>query len=247
MKSDKVNNDFYDSYGDRWYTAHDDPVALLRAEGRIKNAWITETIRGKFGEEKITVLDVACGGGFLANRLAAEGHTVTGVDISHSSLAAAAARDATRSVRYLQADGYRLPFADGSFRVVCMMDFLEHVEDRQAVIREASRVLVPGGLFFFHTINRNVFAWFLIIKCVEWFVRNTPHHMHVLRLFTKPREIREMCRRSGLDVVEIRGIRPRLNADLIRIPLTGVVGEGFGFTFTPLTLFSFIGYARKRP
>jgi 2-polyprenyl-6-hydroxyphenyl methylase / 3-demethylubiquinone-9 3-methyltransferase len=247
MKNDKVNNEFYEEYGDRWYTAHDDPVALLRAEGALKNAWISEVIRERFGGDKIAVLDVACGGGFLANLLAAEGHAATGIDISPSSLITAAARDETHTARYLLADGYRLPFRDGSFRAVCMMDFLEHVEDREAVIGEAARVLAPDGLFIFHTINRNVFSWFLIIKCVEWFVRNTPHHMHVLRLCTRPGELKMMCGRRGLEVMKIRGIRPKVNADLARIPLTGLVGEGFGFKFTPVTLFSYIGYARKRP
>ena len=32
----KVNNDIYNTYGDRWYEADDDPVALLRAESKTK-------------------------------------------------------------------------------------------------------------------------------------------------------------------------------------------------------------------
>ena len=40
-----VNNAFYDTLGDRWYDAYDDPVALLRAEGKLKNPWVMERIR----------------------------------------------------------------------------------------------------------------------------------------------------------------------------------------------------------
>ena len=43
-KTNKINNTFYDHYGDRWYYAYDDPVALLRAENEIKFPWILEKI-----------------------------------------------------------------------------------------------------------------------------------------------------------------------------------------------------------
>lgn len=243
--NDRVNNGFYDRYGDRWYTAKDDPVALLRAEGRIKTAWILETLNLLAPGESLSVLDVGCGGGFIANGLSAAGHRVTGIDISLPSLVAAAGRDASRSANYLLADGYKLPFADNSFRTVCAMDFLEHVEDPERAVGEAARVLAGGGMFFFHTINRNFLSWLLVIKGVEWFVKNTPGNMHVLRLFIRPGEMREYCKRAGLEVKTIRGIRPLFNRDLFRIPFSGIVGDGFGFTYSDTSLISYIGYAIK--
>ena len=55
------------------------------------------------------------------------------------------------------------------------MDLLEHVEVPAKVIAEASRVLKPGGLFFFHTFNRNWFSWLFALKGVEWFgTQHTP-------------------------------------------------------------------------
>jgi 2-polyprenyl-6-hydroxyphenyl methylase/3-demethylubiquinone-9 3-methyltransferase len=88
------------------------------------------------------------------------------------------------------------------------MDFLEHVEEPELAIREAARLVAPDGLFIFHSFSRNWVAWLVVIKGVEWFVRTTPPHMHVLSLFIKPEDLVSMCARSGLSVDCLRGIAP---------------------------------------
>ena len=40
-----INNDIYEDYGDRWYTAYDDPIALLRSENEAKWPWVLERIK----------------------------------------------------------------------------------------------------------------------------------------------------------------------------------------------------------
>ncbi|WP_140860273.1 methyltransferase domain-containing protein [Myxococcus xanthus] len=116
--------------------------------------------------------------------------------------------DGTGSVDYRVADAYVLPFDDGCFDVVTCMDFLEHVEEPARVVAEAARVLAPGGLFFFHTFNRNWLAGLIIIQAVEWFVPNTPDHLHVLRLFITPEELQGHCEAAGLRTREQVGGGP---------------------------------------
>ncbi len=84
-----VNNTVYEALGERWYSAQDDPIALLRAESRLRNPWIATEIRRAFGGAPADVLDIGCGGGFLSNHLGALGHRVTGLDASIDALAIA--------------------------------------------------------------------------------------------------------------------------------------------------------------
>ncbi|HEY6077332.1 MAG TPA: bifunctional 2-polyprenyl-6-hydroxyphenol methylase/3-demethylubiquinol 3-O-methyltransferase UbiG [Polyangiaceae bacterium] len=237
----------YDELGERWYAADDDPVALLRAESRLRNPWVVERISRELGVD-VRVLDVGCGAGFLSNHLARQGFETTGLDASQASLDVAARHDVTGKARYLLGDAMRLPFTDASFDVVCAMDFLEHVEEPAAVVAEIARVLRPGGVFFFHTFNRNPLAWLVIIKGVEWFVKNTPRHMHVLRLFIKPRELERVCAAHGLAFVELRGSEPVvLSWAFWRMLLTRVVPRDFRFRFSKSTLLAYTGYAKRAP
>jgi 2-polyprenyl-6-hydroxyphenyl methylase/3-demethylubiquinone-9 3-methyltransferase len=240
-----VNNGIYEELGARWYEAQDDPVALLRAESRLRNPWVAGRIAAHF-RRPARVLDVGCGGGFLSNELGQRGHEVTGLDVAVDSLEVAALHDATGRVAYVSGDVYALPFDDGAFDVVCAMDFLEHVERPGQAIAAMARVLAPGGLFFVHTFNRNWLARLVVIKGVEWFVKNTPPDMHVLHLFLKPDEVRAMCRECGLDTVELRGSRPRFGAAMWRLLRTRVVPEDFDFTFTRSTTISYTGFALRR-
>lgn len=237
-----VNNALYDTLGRRWYTAHDDPVALLRAESRLRNPWVVERLMSRFGPGA-SVLDVGCGAGFLSNHLARAGFRVDGLDASAESLAVAAEYDETRSVRYRLGDALALPYASASFDAVCAMDFLEHVEDPARVVSEAARVLRPGGLFFFHTFNRNLVAWLVVIKGVEWFVKNTPPDMHVLRLFIKPGELTAMARAVGLEPIELHGSAPVVSRAFFRMLWTRAVPPDFAFRFTRSTRLAYTGIA----
>lgn len=143
-------------------------------------------------------------------------------------------------------DARALSFPDGGFDVVCMMDFLEHLPERDEVIGEAARVLKPGGWFFFHTFNRTPIAGLIAIKGVEWFVRNTPRHMHVYSLFLKPAELAALCERHHLTIGTLRGIRPRiLSLAFLRLLFTGRVSDRFQFVFSRSLAIGYCGLARK--
>ncbi len=148
-------------------------------------------------------------------------------------------------MKYFIANAEALPFPDHSFDVITAMDFLEHVENPEAIIKEFSRVLKPGGLFFFHTFNRNFLSWLIIIKVVEWLVANTPKNMHILRLFIKPKELTQYCKNAQMKTVEMTGIRPSIRTISWKSVLTGVVSKDMKFVLTDTLLLSYLGFAQK--
>lgn len=236
-----INNDFYNILDDRWYSASDHPIALLRAENAVRIPWIISQI----GKEK-KVLDIGCGAGMLTNALAKEGHAVYGIDLSEKSLEVAKKYDESRLVIYETANAYALPFPDEEFDVVCAMDVLEHVENPALLISEASRVLKKGGLFFFHTFNRNFLSYLLIIKGVEWFVPNVPKNMHVYPLFIKPKEMQEMCQAQDLEIIDLKGFVPNiLSKPFWKMALTKKIPPNISFRFSKSLRTGYCGSAKK--
>lgn len=243
-QNDRVNNTFYESLGESWYEDSSHPIALLRAENAARNPWILERIRTLLGPSR-DVLDIGCGAGFLTNSLARDGHRVTGIDLSAKSLDVAGKRDLTKSVRYLQQDAFALSFPDQSFDVVCAMDFLEHVEMPGQIIREAARLLRPGGLFFFHTFNRNWLSWLIVIKGVEWCIPNTPVNMHLYSFFIKPEELNGWCKEAGMTLREMRGLAPRIASSAFwKSLITRKVDEKLEFRFTSNLATGYLGLAQ---
>lgn len=246
QKTIPINNAFYDELDEMWHGAMDHPVALLRAENDLRNPWIQEVLEQKsllFAH----ILDIGCGGGFLTHFLAKKGHCVKGIDLSPQSLEIAKQLDPTQTIEYKRASAYALPYADASFDVCCAMDLLEHVENPAQVIQEASRVLKPGGLFFFHTFNRNLLSYFMVIKGVEWCFSNAPANMHVYPLFIKPSELTDLCENHQLHVEELKGVRPDFSSKAFwRMVLTKKMRADFRFVFTPSLKTGYSGFAKKQ-
>lgn len=108
-----------------------------------------------------TVLDVGCGTGRPALRLAEQtGASVVGVTVSHKQIEHA--RRLTQQeglanrVRFEYADALHLPFASETFDAAWALESLLHMPDREQVLHEILRILKPGGTFVLTDVTEEV-------------------------------------------------------------------------------------------
>ena len=216
------------------------------------------TERLKLDPHTLRALDVGCGGGLLAEEFVRLGCQVTGIDPSVPSIvtAEAHASQAGLAIDYQVGVGERLPFADASFDLVYCCDVLEHVSDLEQVIAETARVLKPGGVYCFDTINRTLFSKLTTIKLFqEWRALSfLPPHLHAWEQYVKPAELRCLLSAHGLKPQEMTGLVPQAHPlALLWLLLRYKRGK---LSFQALSqaarfkagghmLASYLGYARK--
>jgi 2-polyprenyl-6-hydroxyphenyl methylase/3-demethylubiquinone-9 3-methyltransferase len=170
--------------------------------------------RGAFCQQE--VLEVGCGGGLISEELAQRGAIVVGIDPSPGALETA--RNHTRqsglgqNTYFEQGYAEALPYADGSFSVIVCLDVLEHVSNLNATIREIARVLAPGGVFIFDTINRTLLARLALIWIGERFFRKSGllPGLHNYHKFIKPKELKAILIENNLQVRELTGFMPTI-------------------------------------
>lgn len=112
-------------------------------------------------------LDVGCGTGVLAERLARAGYAMTGVDPSQGMLDVLTAR--APSVTAVLGSGTDLPFDDDAFQLVLSVATLHHIAEPEAVRRtlhEMVRVARPGGRVLIWDHNPRNPYWRLIMSRV---------------------------------------------------------------------------------
>ncbi len=200
--------EIYDSYADQWW---DGSARWLRTLANMVPPRLRYFERFTGGWDGRAVLDLGCGGGFLSEALARRGAEVTGIDPAARAVAAARTHAAEQglAISYAVGVGESLPFADASFDHVVCVDVLEHVQSVEQTLREAARVLRPGGLFLYDTINRNPLSRFAVITMAENVLKLLPKGTHDPALFIRPAELRDKLRRAGLNPGAITGLGPR--------------------------------------
>lgn len=101
------------------------------------------------------VLDFGCGSGYGTRRISEFAQEAQGVDVASDAVEYAKARYRNDNLHFLQIDPQSpLPFPDGSFDVLLSFQVIEHVSDDDAYLREAHRLLKPGGTLVVITPDR---------------------------------------------------------------------------------------------
>ncbi len=142
-------------------------------------------------------LDLGCGEGRLTRELAARGYDVVGVDSSRSMVRAA--REAHPDGRYEVADAAALPYDDGGFGLIVAFMSLQDMDDVGAALREAGRVLRPGGRLCLAIIHPIWTAGDVDEECDRFVIRGSyletvPHIRPVMQVPSVHRPLEEYFR-----------------------------------------------------
>ena len=162
-----------------------------------------ESLQGK------RVLDVGCGGGLLSEGMAARGAQVTGIDMGEAPLSVAKLHlyETGLEVDYRQITAEQMASEHpASFDIVTCLEMLEHVPQPDSVISACARMVKPGGLVVFSTLNRNPKSYLLAIIGAEYVLRMLPKGTHDYRKFIRPSELDSWARAADLELRDISGM-----------------------------------------
>lgn len=211
-----VDNDLYHREAHSWWDEESFLSILRIAVNPVRLDYLI-IVLPKLGikPEGQRALDVGCGGGYLSEELARLGFEVLGVDPAPESIAAAQihANQTGLDIDYHVAQAETLPFPDGSFDLVTCCDVLEHVQDLDRTLSEIARVLKPGGIFMYDTINRTFMTWLGVIFVAQEFplTRFFPPDTHDWSMFIKPEKLVDRMKMQGIGNHEIRGMSSVVN------------------------------------
>ncbi|MGQ0674108.1 MAG: bifunctional 2-polyprenyl-6-hydroxyphenol methylase/3-demethylubiquinol 3-O-methyltransferase UbiG [Hyphomicrobium sp.] len=148
----------------------------------------------------LTIADIGCGGGLIAEPLTRLGAGVTGID------------PATRNIEIarLHAEGQGLAIdyrpmtveelaAEGRlYDAVTCLEVIEHVPDPAAFIKECGKLVRPGGMMILSTLNRTLKSFALAIVGAEYVLRWLPRGTHDWNRFITPDELAAHVASAGL-------------------------------------------------
>ena len=204
MNADPAELEKFSKLAHRWW----DPQGEFRPLHEI-NPLRLEWIDRSAGLAGKKVLDVGCGGGILAEAMARRGAEVTGIDLGEKGLRVAELHllESRLPVKYemVSAEDYAARHA-GEFDVVTCMELLEHVPEPAGMVAACTRLVRPGGLVFFSTINRNPKSFLFAIVGAEHVLRLLPRGTHEYARFIRPSELAGWARAAGLAVHDLTGM-----------------------------------------
>jgi 2-polyprenyl-6-hydroxyphenyl methylase/3-demethylubiquinone-9 3-methyltransferase len=204
LNADPAELDKFSELAHRWW----DPESEFRPLHEINPLrldWIDRAV-GLVGKK---VLDVGCGGGILAESMAARGAAVTGIDLSDKALGVARLHllETGQQVDYRRSAAEEVAAErPAAYDVVTCMEMLEHVPDPASTVRACAQLARPGGTVFFSTLNRNPKSYLFAVIGAEYVLKLLPRGTHDYARFIRPAELARYCREAGLAVDEVIGM-----------------------------------------
>jgi 2-polyprenyl-6-hydroxyphenyl methylase/3-demethylubiquinone-9 3-methyltransferase len=158
--------------------------------------------------EALSLADIGCGGGLVAEPMARLGCVVTGIDAGAEAIMAARNHASATGlvIDYRVAAAEALASAGNRFDIVLALEIIEHVADRDAFVAALGALVRPGGMLIGATLNRTARSFGLAILGAEYLLGWLPVGTHDWRQFVRPSEFVLALRRTGLTTTRLAGL-----------------------------------------
>ena len=217
---DQEEIDYFDGLSGDWWNPRG-PFAALQRMTPARVDYVRRQAARCLGQphnkrlEGLSVLDIGCGGGLLAEPLARLGAEVTGVDAGDGAVDAARAHAEAGGLDIRYHAGAAGDLAGEAFDIVIASEVIEHVTDRGAFLGMMAGFGHPPGsgrpsLAVLTTINRSVAGVVLGKFAAEYILGLAPKGAHDQRRFVRPAELRREALAAGIEIDDVTGIRPSL-------------------------------------
>ena len=196
-----------------------DPEGSFRTLHRVNPArlgFIRRHLTAHFGRDPsslrpfdgLTLLDIGCGGGLVAEPMARLGFTVTGIDAGAEAIDAARmhAEATGLAIDYCVTVAESIAEVGRRFDTVLALEVIEHVADPADFLAAVRALARSGGAFIGATLNRTPRSFALAIVGAEYIFRWLPPGTHDWRKFLRPSEFVLGLRRNGFVVTQLAGL-----------------------------------------
>lgn len=158
--------------------------------------------------EGLSLLDIGCGGGLIAEPMARLGANVTAIDASEKNIKVAQlhAKQSELTIDYRCTTAETLAANTVQYDVVLALEIIEHVADIALFTASAARLVKPGGLLVMSTLNRTAKSYALAIVGAEYILRWLPVGTHTWHKFLKPHELVREIEKHGLTTIDLCGM-----------------------------------------
>ncbi|MEX0808532.1 MAG: bifunctional 2-polyprenyl-6-hydroxyphenol methylase/3-demethylubiquinol 3-O-methyltransferase UbiG [Dongiaceae bacterium] len=205
----------FEALADAWWDP-DGPFRPLHKFNPVRLGFIRDRIATHFGRVIIdtspfaglSLLDIGCGGGLVAEPMARLGASVTGIDAAPRNIAIAQhhAAESGLAIDYRAITAEDLAATGTRFDIVLSLEIVEHVADLDSFLGACCTLAKPDGLMIVATLNRTAKAFALAVVGAEYVLRWLPRGTHNWRKFVRPSELSRGLALHGAKIEQLAGV-----------------------------------------